>query len=193
MARSAVTTVDQYLGELTEERRGVVSKVRDLIRRHLPKGYEESVGWGMITYSLPLEWYPNTYNGQPLCYAGLASQKNYCSLYVMSAYANAEDAGALRRGFAEAGKKLDMGKSCIRFKSVDDLPLQVIADVIARTTPDDFVREYESARARAAKSAQRTRAKSKKKTPARTAAAKKKQPSPRASASAQKAKARKKG
>lgn len=175
MARSATTTVDEYLRSLPEERKGVISTVRDVIRRHLPRGYEESMGYGMITYTVPLSRHPDTYNGQPLCYAGLASQKNHCSLYLTGAYASEDHARALREGFASAGKKLDMGKSCIRFKSVDDLPLQVIAAAIAGTPPDDFVRVYEAARGAAAKGAQKqkTRAHAKTKGAARPAARKK--------------------
>jgi hypothetical protein len=123
--------------------------MRQFIRKHLPKGYEESVGYAGITYSIPLHRYPNTYNKQPLCYLALAAQKNYCSLYLMSAYGHAPHEQALKEGFKAAGKKLDMGKSCLRFRAVDDLALDVIAPLIASIPPDKWIRIYEDSRTRA--------------------------------------------
>jgi len=146
MPRSAATTVAEYLRQLPDDRRAIISKVRATIRKSLPKGYSESVGWGMITYGIPLSDYPNTYNGQPLCYAALASQKNYCSLYLMCAYGNSKQGKRLADEFKKRGKKLDMGKSCVRFKTLDDLSLDVIAEVIASTPPKDFIAIFEAAR-----------------------------------------------
>lgn len=148
MARSNAATVEQYLAELPAERREVVSKVRELVRRNLPQGYTETMNWGMISYELPLERYPNTYNGQPLSYAALAAQKNYYALYLMSAYQNSEQGKQLAEAFKRAGKKLDMGKSCLRFKTLDDLPLDAIGRVIASMPPEKWIAQFEAARAR---------------------------------------------
>ena len=148
MASSKAATVEEYLTELPPERREVVSAVRKMVRKHLPKGYAETMAFGMIGYGIPLSRYPDTYNKQPLAYAAIAAQKNYYSLYLMCAYTDSEDERDLKSAFAKAGKKLDMGKSCIRFKRLEDLPpLDEIGKIIARTPPDEFIRRYEATRA----------------------------------------------
>jgi hypothetical protein len=146
MARSSATTVEAYLAELPEDRRETVAAVRRAVLDRLPDGYQERMNWGMISYEVPLERYPDTYNGQPLMYAALAAQKRGYTLYLMNEYA---DGGpALREGFERAGKKLDMGKSCVRFRRLEDLPLDVIGDAIARTPVDAFIGTHEAARSR---------------------------------------------
>lgn len=152
MASSKATTVDAYLDELPEERRAVVSAVRDVVVQNLPAGYRETVGWGMITYCIPLEAYPDTYNKQPLGLAALAAQKNHYALYLNCVYQDPEQEAWLRDQFARAGKKMDMGKSCLRFKKLDDLPLDAIGELIASTPPERFIAQYEAARAQAAAS-----------------------------------------
>jgi hypothetical protein len=149
MVKSAAPSVDAYLDTLPQERREVISAIRDLIREHLPTGYQEKINWGMISYEIPLERYTNTYNGQPLGYIALAAQKNYNVLYLMGAYMEAGRDDWLRREFEKAGKKFDMGKSCLRFRKLDDLPLDVIAKVVASTPPDRFIAKYEEARGQA--------------------------------------------
>lgn len=146
MVRSEATTVRDYLDALPPERRAVVEAVRETILDHLPGGYRETMNWGMISYEVPLERYPDTYNGQPLAYAALAAQKSHFALYLHCAYADPERAERLREGFARAGKKLDMGKSCVRFKRLADLPLDVIGETIASTPPESFIATYERAR-----------------------------------------------
>ena len=148
MAKSGATTVEEYLAELPEDRRATIAKVRDVVLRNLPAGYQERMNWGMISYEVPLERYPGTYNGQPLAYAALASQKNYCVVYLMGVYADGKPAGWFADGFKEAGKKLDMGKSCVRFRTPDDLPLDVIGKAIASTTPEQFIAIHEKSRER---------------------------------------------
>jgi len=128
----------------------VISQIRDLIRKNLPKGYVESLNWGMLSYEIPLERYPDTYNGQPLGYVALAAQKNGYSLYLLGPYGDESQAEKLREGFAKAGKKLDMGKSCVRFKKPEDLALDAIASAIASTPPDAFIAQYESVRSQTA-------------------------------------------
>lgn len=147
MVGSSARTIDDYLRSLPAERRAVVSTVRDVVRRNLPEGYSESMGYGMIVYSIPLATYPDTYNGQPLCYAAIAAQKHHYSLYLMCAYQAVQATEWLKSKFARAGKKLDMGKSCVRFKTLDALPLSSIGEFIARTTPDEFIAQYEASRA----------------------------------------------
>ena len=146
--RSEAKTVDAYLQELPPERREVVSTVRDVILAHLPTGYVESMNWGMIAYEIPLAVYPKTYNKQPLMFAALAAQKNYFSVYLMGIYMNVDAEDQLRAAFEQAGKKLDMGKSCVRFKQLDDLPLEVIANAVSSPPPADFIRHYENVKGR---------------------------------------------
>src|SRR3712207_4724954 len=122
MAQSTAATVGDYLAELAPERRAVIAAVRDVVRGALPAGYEETMSWGMISYEIPLSRYPTTYNGRPLSYAALAAQKNYYALYLMGAYADPRQLARLEAAFAEAGKRMDMGKSCLRFKRAEDLP-----------------------------------------------------------------------
>ncbi len=149
MANSHAATVEEYLAELPADGRAVVSAVRDVVLRHLPAGYREAMNWGMITYEVPLERYPDTYNGHPLGYVALAAQKNYFALYLPVVYQNAEREAWLKDEFKKAGKKLDMGKSCLHFKKLDDLPLDVIGDFVGRLTPDALIAQHERARAAA--------------------------------------------
>lgn len=148
MAKSTAATVDAYLAELPAERREVVAAVRDTIRARLPAGYEEAMRWGMISYEVPLARYPRTYNGQPLTYAALAAQKGHYALYLTCAYADAAQAKWLADAFAAAGKRLDMGKSCVRFRRLEDLPLPAVGEAIASTPPDRFIALYEAGRAK---------------------------------------------
>lgn len=148
MVRSNATTVADYLAELPPDRAAVVSHIRALINDALPEGYCEGTGYGMIGWVVPLEDYPDTYNGQPLIYAGLAAQKNHFSLYLNCVYSSSERTERLKVAFAKAGKKIDMGKSCIRFKRIDQLAEDVIAAEIASATPAEFFAINEAARAR---------------------------------------------
>ena len=143
MAMSKAKTVADYLAGLPADRRKTISTVRAVVRKHLPKGYKESIGYGMICYNVPLSTYPDTYNGQPLCYAALAAQKNYCAIYLMNVYGDGPAAASFREGFKRAGKKLDMGKSCVRFRTADDLPLDVIGRTVASTPVKAFIARYE--------------------------------------------------
>ena len=145
MVMSKAKTVTEYLAELPADRRKTISAVRAVVRKRLPKGYQEGVGYGMICYTVPLATYPVTYNGQPLCYAALASQKQYCAIYLMNVYGDTATAKAFKEGFKQAGKKLDMGKSCVRFKTADDLPLDVIGETIAAMPVKAFIEVYEKA------------------------------------------------
>jgi Domain of unknown function (DU1801) len=142
-------TVEEYLERLPEERRAALQAVREVIRLNLPEGYEEQMQYGMIGYVVPHTLYPAGYHcdpRQPLSLAGLGSQKNYMSLYLMTVYGDPAAAQWFREAFAAAGKKLDMGKACVRFKRLDDLPLDVIGQAIARVPVADYLARYEQLR-----------------------------------------------
>ena len=138
MARSDASTPDAYLAELDPERAAELGRVRDAVNAAMPDGFGERMAWGMISWEVPIEVSGPTYNKQPLVYAALAAQKNYNALYLNCVYASAERTERLKKAFAAAGKKLDMGKSCIRFKRAADLPLEAIAHEIGSTTPEEF-------------------------------------------------------
>jgi hypothetical protein len=122
----------------------VISAVRDVVNANLPDGYVEGMLYGMLAWHVPLERYPNTYNGQPIGIAGLAAQKNYYALYLMSVYSNPATEAWFKNAFKKAGKKLDMGKSCVRFKQLDDLPLDVIGEAIARVPVEKLIALHDS-------------------------------------------------
>lgn len=145
-ARLQPASVDEYLASLPADRRAEIERVRQVVKRNLPAGYEEGVGFGMICYSVPLRAYADTYNKQPLMYAALASQKNYLSLYLMPVYPDNALEKRLRDAFAASGKKLDMGKSCIRFKRAADLPLDAIGDIVAAVPMDRWIEIARSVR-----------------------------------------------
>ena len=144
---STVTTVEDYLGELPADRRHLLESVLAVVRRSMPPGYVESVAYGMITWSVPLERYPKTYNKQPLAYLALAAQKSFCSLYLMSLYSGSDDERSFRDRWIAGGRRLDMGKSCLRFKSLDDLDLDLLGETIAATPVDAYIDRYEHTRA----------------------------------------------
>jgi hypothetical protein len=148
MVSSKAATPEAYLAELPPDRRELISRVRDLVNSNLPSGYVERMSWGMIGWELPLDRYPDTYNGQPLVYAGLAAQKNHNSLYLDCIYASEERTRRLAEAYEAAGKKLNMGKSCIRFKKAGDLAEDALAEALASVPPERFIAEYEASRAR---------------------------------------------
>jgi hypothetical protein len=149
--KTSATTVTQYLASLPEDRRTALRAVRTVIKKHLPKGYVERINWGMIAYEVPLKVYPDTYNGQPLGYVGLGSQKNYMVLHMMCVYGSPKLQKQLAAGFKAAGKRLDMGMACVRFRKVDDLALDAIADVVAAVPVQDYVAFVKLAHAKRAK------------------------------------------
>jgi hypothetical protein len=124
--QSKATTVEQYLNELPEERKIAISKVRDVILENLPNGYQEVINWGAITYEVPLSICPDTYNKKPLMYAALASQKNHMAVYLSGVYISEKLRLQFENDYKATGKKLDMGKSCVRFKKIESLPLELI-------------------------------------------------------------------
>lgn len=148
MAASKAPTPEAYLEELEPERAGFVARLRDLVNANLPDGYVERMSWGMIGWEVPLELYPNTYNGQPLLYAALAAQKNYTALYLNCVYASEARTERLKAQWAATGRKLDMGKSCLRFKRPGDVAEDVLAETIRSIPVERFIAEHEAGRAR---------------------------------------------
>jgi hypothetical protein len=147
MVSSAAATVDQYLAELPEDRAEVVAHVRTLVNSCVPEGYVEGMLYGMITWMVPLEVYPDTYNGKPLAYVSLAAQKNYYALYLMGVYADSTEEARLREQWQARGTKLDMGRSCLRFKRLGDLHEDLVADVIGAVPMPEYVAAAKQAHA----------------------------------------------
>ena len=145
MVTSDARTPDEYIAALPDDRREAVSAVRDVVRDNLPAGFEEGMLYGMIGWYIPLERFPNTYNGQPLGLAALASQKNYMSLYLNSVYGDPQTESWFKDRYEASGKRLNMGKSCVRFRRIEDLPLDVIGETIARVDLDSYLAAYEKA------------------------------------------------
>jgi hypothetical protein len=148
--QSKAKTVEQYLAELPEERRQAIQAVRDVINKNLPAGYEEGMQYGMIGYYVPHSVYPPGYHTdpqQPLPFASLASQKNHLAIYLFCIYSAPEEATWFQEQWAKTGKKLDMGKSCVRFKKVEDLPLPLIGETVKRMPVKKFIQHYQTATA----------------------------------------------
>lgn len=142
--QSKAKTVAQYLKELPPDRRNAISAVRKVILDNLPKGYAEIMNYGMISYVVPHSIYPAGYHckpGDPLPFGGLASQKNYMAVYLMI---YGENADWFRAEYKKTGKKMDVGKCCVRFKRLDDVPLDLIGRTVANISVPDFIAMYES-------------------------------------------------
>lgn len=143
--QSEAKTVEQYLAELPADRRVMLEDVRKMILDNVNEGFEEGMQYGMIGYYVPHRIFPAGYHckpSEPLPFLSLASQKNYCSLYAMSLYSDTESLAAFQAAWKATGKKLNMGKSCIRFKKLDDLALDLIADHLRGITVDAYVDSY---------------------------------------------------
>ncbi len=144
--QSNAKTAEEYLTELDDDRREQLSTVRNVVLDNLPDGYEEMMLFGMITYAVPLSILPDTYNKQPLMYAALASQKRHMALYLTNVYGDESVEKWFRARYIETGKRLDMGKSCVRFRKLDDLPLELVGEAIAKTPIDEFIEVYRRSR-----------------------------------------------
>ncbi len=141
--RSEATTVEHYLAGLPDDRREAIEAVRTVILENLPDGYEEAMNWGMITYQIPLETYPDTYNRQPLMFAALASQKNHMAVYLTGIYVSDEARDEFEKAYRATGKRFDVGKSCVRFRKLDDLPLDLIGQTIAAVPVERLISRVE--------------------------------------------------
>ncbi len=146
MVQSKATSVAAYLAELPDERRQAIEAVRAVIRKNLDAGFEEGMQYGMIGYFVPHTLYPPGYHcdpRQPLPFAALASQKNYMSLYLMSVYSDSNQRKQFEATWAKSGKKLNMGKSCVRFGKLEDVALDAIGEAIRRVTAKGYIDVYE--------------------------------------------------
>jgi uncharacterized protein YdhG (YjbR/CyaY superfamily) len=149
--KSTATTITDYLAEMPEDRRGTIKKVRETILENLPEGYEEALNWGMITYQVPLNIYPDTYNKKPLMYAALANQKNHMAVYLTGIYMDENLNQDFEKKYRETGKRYDVGKSCVRFRKLEDLPLELIGESIGAISMEDFIERTKGLPARKAK------------------------------------------
>ena len=147
--QSKASTVAEYLNEIPEERKEGFNKLRNVILENLPEGFEESLGYGMMGYSVPHSLYPKGYHcdpKMPLPFAGIASQKNFIAFYHMGIYANPELLNWFTSEFPKySKKKLDMGKSCVRFKKPEDIPFELIGELMQKIAVQDWIELYESA------------------------------------------------
>lgn len=143
MATPSSASIDAFLDALPDDRRATMVAIRKLILKRLPKGYVESFASGYPSYELPLTRYPKTHNKKPLVYIALTKQKGHLAMHLLMAYQNPKLTAWLKEEFEKAGKKLDMGKGCLRFNSLDDLPLDTIGELIASTPAEAFIKQYE--------------------------------------------------
>lgn len=147
--QSKATTVESYLNDLSEERKDVINQLRKVILKNLPKGFAEGMGYGMIGYFVPHSIYPNGYHcdpKQPLPFLSMASQKNFIALYHMGIYMNPTLMDWFTAEYAKRVKgKLDMGKSCIRFKKLDAIPFDLIGELVSKMSVDEWIACYEKA------------------------------------------------
>jgi len=143
--QSTEKTVQEYLDHLPPDRRITIDKVQDVILQNLPDGYEEVMNWGMITYQVPLAVKPDTYNKKPLMYAALASQKNHMAVYLSSIYSDEGKRQQFEEAYRAKGKRFDVGKSCVRFRKLEDLPLELVGKVVADSGMEEFFTIYEKA------------------------------------------------
>jgi uncharacterized protein YdhG (YjbR/CyaY superfamily) len=145
--QSKATTVDTYIAELPEDRKKAVAKLRSVINKKIPKGFKETMGYGMMGWSVPHSIYPAGYHcnpKDPLPFMGLASQKNSINIYHMGIYADPKLLKWFREAHTKASpKKLDMGKSCIRYKKPEDIPYDLIGELASKITPDEWIAMYE--------------------------------------------------
>ena len=139
-------TVKQWLASVPAERKDAINAVRDAVNDHLPPGYEETVDWGMLAWVVPFATLPNTHNGHPLTLAALGAHTKLMTLYLMTVYSDPEVRREFQIAYKKTGKKLDMGGCCVHFKKLDDLPLDVVGDTIARVAVDEYVERYETSR-----------------------------------------------
>jgi hypothetical protein len=151
-------SVNQWLASVPVARRGAIDAVRNTVNEHLPKGYVETVDWGMLAWVVPLSTLRDTHNGRPLLFAALGAHRKLMTLYLASVYGDPKLRKQFETAYKKTGKKFDMGGSCVHFKTLDDLPLDVVGDTIARIDLDKYVERYRKSRpAKKPKTAKTTR------------------------------------
>jgi hypothetical protein len=147
--KSNAKTVKEYINSLPADRKQAIKIVRKVILKNLPKGYEETIQYGMISYVVPLKTFPEGYGGKkdvPLPLACLASQKNYMAVYLMGPYGNKDFDTWFRKAYKATGKKLDMGMGCVRFRKLENLALDVVGQAMAKVSVKEYVTQYKKAR-----------------------------------------------
>ncbi len=149
--KSDAKSIQEYLAEMPAERREAIEEVRETILKNLPEGFEEVINWGMITYQVPLEVYPDTYNKKPLVYAALANQKNHMAVYLTGIYMDEKLNQQFEEKYKKTGKRYDVGKSCVRFRKLEDLPLPLIGESIQAVEMDEFIKRTKGLSARKVK------------------------------------------
>lgn len=145
--QSNAKTPAAYIAELPPERAKAIKAIRAVLRKNMPKGYKEMMGYGMMGYAVPLSIYPDGYLGDrktPLPYVGIASQKNHIAIYLTNVYSDQKIGDWFRAEYAKTGKKLDMGKSCVRFTKLENIPLDLIGKTVAKTSVKDLIALYEA-------------------------------------------------
>ncbi len=146
--QSKATTVDAYIAELPEDRKKAIAKLRSVIKKNLPKGFKEVMGYGMMGYSVPHSLYPAGYHCDPklpLPFLAIASQKKFIAVYHMGIYADPKLLKWFTEAHAKASlKKLDMGKSCMRYKKPEDIPYELIGELASKITVDEWIERYET-------------------------------------------------
>jgi len=141
----------EYLDQLEPPKKKALAAVRRVIKKNLPEGYKEVMQYGMISYVVPLKLYPDGYLNDkktPLPYVSLGAQKNHMAIYMSCIYADEKLCSWFQREYAKTGKKLDMGKSCIRFKKIEDIPLDVLGKAVAKISVKKFITIYEKGRSK---------------------------------------------
>lgn len=141
------TTPKEYLDALPEDRRKALRKVRAAVNKGLPKGYEEGIQYGMLGWYVPHRLYPDGYHcdpKQPVPFASVASQKNHMALYLMCIYGDEDHRAWFEEAWKATGKRLDMGKGCVRFRTIEDVPLDVVTEAVSRVPVEKFLARYEA-------------------------------------------------
>ena len=144
--RSEAASIDEYLHDLPEARRLQMEAIRQVVLANMPEGYEEIIAWGMIAHTIPLAMYPDTCNGQPLMYAALANEKHHMALHLTTICMDEASKASFERIYRASGRRYGVGKSCVRFRSFDDLPHDLIAKTIASTPMTEFVAKAKAVR-----------------------------------------------
>jgi hypothetical protein len=137
------TEIEAYLAGLPSDRRGQIETVREIVLANLPEGLVETMDFGMIAYVVPLERCPDTYNGKPLLHTALANQKNHMAVYLMGIYGSADVKAKFEADYRATGLRYDAGASCVRFRKLDDLPLDVLANAIRAVSVEDLIAMHE--------------------------------------------------
>lgn len=146
MVSSAAQSVEQYLAELAQPRKSEIESLLEVIRQALPAGYDECIRWGMISFEVPIEVSGPTYNKQPLNYVALASQKNYISIYLLGIYSLPDGEMQFRSRWESSGKKLNMGKACVRVKNSAEVDLETLRWAVGLSSPLEYVAQATAAR-----------------------------------------------